>query len=237
MGPWLRLVLAVSLDGRLAPAEGGPAQLGGAGDRRRLEETLAWADVALLGAQTVRLHGTSCLIHAPDLLRRRRQRSQPPQPPVLVWSRSGRIPDALPFFAQPFERWLLIGAGEPHAASLAEASGFGRILPFVDWPATLAHLWGLGVRRVAVLGGAQLAGALARAGVLDELHLTFCPRLLGGKHLWLPSGAISDPLIRWTPVEHAALAGGDLLVRSVRQPARDRRPPSPTALAASPAGC
>ncbi|MFO0103658.1 MAG: riboflavin biosynthesis protein RibD, partial [Cyanobium sp.] len=32
--PWLRLVLAVSLDGRLAPPEGGAAQLGGKGDRR-----------------------------------------------------------------------------------------------------------------------------------------------------------------------------------------------------------
>ncbi len=235
-GPWLRLVLAVSLDGRLAPAEGGAAQLGGAGDRRRLEESLAWADVALLGAQTVRVHGTSCLIHAPDLLRRRRERSQPPQPPVLVWSRSGRFPSALPFFAQPFERWLLT-EGEPKAAPSAEASGFGRILPFVDWQATLAQLWGLGVRRVAVLGGAQLAGALAQAGLLDELHLTLCPRLLGGTHLWLPTNATSDPSIRWTPVEHAALAGGDQLVRYVRQPARDRRALATTALKTSPAGC
>ena len=46
--PSLRLVLAVSLDGRLAPPEGGAAQLGGRGDRRVLEEALAWADGCLV---------------------------------------------------------------------------------------------------------------------------------------------------------------------------------------------
>ena len=51
--PQLRLVLAVSLDGRLAPAEGGAAQLGGSGDRRVLEEALAWADGCLIGAETL----------------------------------------------------------------------------------------------------------------------------------------------------------------------------------------
>ena len=60
--PELRLVLAVSLDGRLAPAQGGAAQLGGPGDRRVLEEVLAWADGCLIGARTLRVHGTTCLI-------------------------------------------------------------------------------------------------------------------------------------------------------------------------------
>ena len=66
--PELRLVLAVSLDGRLAPAGGGPAQLGGTGDRRVLEEALAWADGCLIGAETLRLHGSTCIIHGADLL-------------------------------------------------------------------------------------------------------------------------------------------------------------------------
>ncbi|MFM8674853.1 MAG: riboflavin biosynthesis protein RibD, partial [Vulcanococcus sp.] len=46
--PLLKLVLAVSLDGRLAPPAGGAAQLGGRGDRRALEEALAWADGCLI---------------------------------------------------------------------------------------------------------------------------------------------------------------------------------------------
>ncbi|MGA0022394.1 MAG: riboflavin biosynthesis protein RibD, partial [Vulcanococcus sp.] len=47
--PELRLVLAVSLDGRLAPPAGGAAQIGGRGDREALEQALAWADACLIG--------------------------------------------------------------------------------------------------------------------------------------------------------------------------------------------
>lgn len=106
--PHLRLVLAVSLDGRLASPEGGAAQIGGRGDRRVLEEALAWSDGALLGAETLRRHGSTCLIHAPDLLERRIQRGLATQPLALVASRSGRLPAGLPFFSQPVERWLLL---------------------------------------------------------------------------------------------------------------------------------
>ncbi len=208
-------MLAVSLDGRLAPAEGGAAQLGGRGDRRRLEDALAWADAALVGAQTLRSHGTSCLIHAADLLRHRRQMGLPPQPPVLVWSRSGILPADLPFFRQPFERWLLMDAAQ--ISSSTEVKGFGKIVPFDAWPPVLARLGALGLRRIAVLGGGRLAAALVAAGALDELQLTLCPTLLGGEHLWLPLNALGDRAIRWRLVERAQLEGGDQLLRYERR--------------------
>ena len=208
--PRLRLVLAISLDGRLAPAEGGAAQLGGEADRRVLEEALTWADAVLVGAQTLRLHGSSCLIHAPDLLRQRRQMDLPLQPTVVVWSRSGLISPRLAFFQQPLERWLLLSAA---ATSLPSAgTGFHTILPFEDWPTALDRLGGLGVRRVAVLGGAQLAASLVAARALDELQLTLCPLLLGGRHGWLPPEAGGDPSIRWILKRHEPLKGGEQLM-------------------------
>ena len=208
-------MLAVSLDGRLAPAEGGPAQLGGEGDRRVLEEALTGADAVLVGAQTLRLHGSSCLIHAPDLLRQRRELGLPPQPPVVVWSRSGQFSPQLPFFQQPLERWLLRSATSPASASVI--TGFQRILPFEDWPATLARLGALGVRRMVVLGGGQLAAALVAARALDELQLTLCPMLLGGSHGWLPAHAVSDPSLHWALRRQEALGGGELLLLYERQ--------------------
>jgi len=213
--PRLRLVLAISLDGRLAPAEGGAAQLGGPGDRRRLEEALAWADVVLMGAQTLRVHGCTCLIHAEDLLENRRRLGLPPQPPVVVWSRRGQISADLPFFRQPLERWLL-AADEPANHPPAGAKGFLHILPFEDWPRALARLEALGVERVAVLGGAQLAAALVAARLLDELQLTVCPTLLGGPNLWLPADAWSDPSMRWALMEYQQLEGGEQLLHYVR---------------------
>jgi 5-amino-6-(5-phosphoribosylamino)uracil reductase len=214
-------VLAVSLDGRLAPADGGAAPLGGSGDRRVLEEALAWADAALVGAATLRLHGSTCLIHEPDLLDGRRREGRPPQPTAITVSRSGRLPQALPFFRQPLERWLIQSPPVPPGPAPA---GFHRRLPLADWRQALAGLGDLGQRRLVVLGGARLAATLAAEDLLDELQLTLCPRLLGGPHLWMPAGA---PCARggsggWRLEETRPLAGEELLLRW-RRPAPPRQ--------------
>ncbi len=205
-------MLAVSLDGRLAPADGGAAQLGGAGDRQVLEEALAWADAALVGAETLRRHGSTCLIHRPALVEARRRQGRSPQPIAIAVSRSGRLPAALPFFRQPLQRWLLQASALPPAAP---AAGFERHVPLESWGQALEALGGLGQRRLVVLGGAQLAASLAAEDLLDELQLTVCPRLLGGAHGWLPADTRVAPEARagWRLVEHRALPGDELLLR------------------------
>ena len=96
-------MLAVSLDGRLAPPSGGAAQLGGSADRRLLEEALAWSDAALIGAGTLRAHHSSCVIRDCDLLNQRQVQGRSPQPAALVVSREAGFPLEWPFFQQPFE--------------------------------------------------------------------------------------------------------------------------------------
>jgi len=210
--PELRLVLAVSLDGRLAPADGGAAQLGGAGDRQVLEEALAWADAALVGAETLRRHGSTCLIHRPPLVESRRRQDRSAQPIAIAVSRSGRMPADLPFFRQPLARWLLQVPPLPPAAP---AEGFDRHLPLENWCQALGALGGLGLRRLVVLGGAQLAASLAAENLLDELQLTVCPRLLGGAHGWLPAESLvaTEARVGWRLEEHRALPGDELLLR------------------------
>ena len=107
----MRLVLAISLDGRLAPPAGGAAQLGGEGDRRALEHALAWGDACLIGAGTLRAHQCTCLIRSPQLLERRRNEGRAEQPAAVVVSRSPNFSSAWRFFDQPLQRWLL--APEP----------------------------------------------------------------------------------------------------------------------------
>jgi 5-amino-6-(5-phosphoribosylamino)uracil reductase len=204
----IRLVLAVSLDGRLAPPQGGPARFGAAGDRRALEEALAWADGCLLGAGSLRAHRSSCLIHGADLLAERAAAGRCPQPPVLLVSRHCP-PPALephwPFWRQPFARWLL----SPAAA--AAVPGFDRVLTLPPWPQLAPGLAAEGLQRLVLLGGAHLAGAMLAAAVVDELQLTICPLLLGGPHTWLPP-QLTDVPGHWEPVDQRSLGGGELLL-------------------------
>lgn len=219
--PQLRLVLAVSLDGRLAPTEGGAAQLGGAGDRRVLEESLAWADGCLIGAETLRLHGTTCLIRAPDLLEQRHRAGCPPQPAALVVSRSGQIPGQLPFFQQPIDRWLLAPAsaaplpGQASGQSQGQAPGFQRHLPLEPWPCLLSRLAAEGLKRLLVLGGARLAASLLREALIDELQLTLCPQVLGGPHSWVPLQEACAGS-HWRLQEMRPLDGDELMLRYAR---------------------
>jgi 5-amino-6-(5-phosphoribosylamino)uracil reductase len=202
-----RLVLAISLDGRLAPAGGGPAQLGGSGDRRALEQALAWADGCLIGASTLRQHGSTCLIRDGDLLDQRLSQGRPPQPTAIVVSRSGGFAAELPFFAQPIARWLLLAESGPGAP------GFERQLPLPSWGQALEHLAGEGLQRLVVLGGAQLAASLLTANCIDALQLTLCPLLLGGEHTWLPATALlPEGLAGWRLEQHQDLGGDELLL-------------------------
>ncbi|MBC1262163.1 riboflavin biosynthesis protein RibD [Synechococcus sp. BSF8S] len=203
--PRLRLVLAVSLDGRLAPAKGGAAKLGGAGDRASLEEALAWADGCLVGAATLRLHRRTCLIHCPELLERRRLEQRPPQPLALVVSRGRGLEPGLPFFSQPLERWLL-SPGQLQ-------QGFDAHVPLGDWRDCLAELAARGLHRLVVLGGTGLASALLAEGLVQELQLTVCPLLLGGSHGWVSPLAPDLSGRSWELLEHRPLGGGELLLR------------------------
>ena len=205
----LRLVLAVSLDGRLAPPQGGAAQLGGAGDRQVLEEALAWADGCLIGAETLRCHGSTCLIREPHLLAERATSGRPQQPVAVVVSRSNDISPDLHFWQQPLQRWLLT----PKRSPLAPA--FDRRLDLESWGVALAALADLGMERLVVLGGAGLAASLLAEGLIDELQLTLCPQLLGGPHAWLPLGAAIQ-FGDWVLQEHRRLKGEELLLRYCR---------------------
>ena len=204
-------MLAVSLDERLAPPQGGAAQLGGPGDRRVLEEALAWADACLIGAGTLRAHRCTALIRDQDLLEQRLNADRPAQPAVVVVSRGHAFPMEWRFFQQPLERWLL----SPGAA----ARGFDRWIPLgPSWDERLLTLSSLGVQHLVLLGGSRLAADLLREDAIDELQLTLVPSLLGGVHSWLPQDAQGLPGILGSPCswrldEVRSLPGDELLTR------------------------
>ena len=213
--PWVRLVLAVSLDGRLAPPEGGPAQLGGDGDRRALEEALEWADACLIGAGTLRAHESTCLIRDPQLRQKRLEQGRSTQPVVVVVSRQAEFHWSWRFFEQPVQRWLL----SPKPSS----QGFERWVPLgKTWRENLDELASLDVQRIVLLGGAGLIADMLQFDVVDELQLTLVPSLLGGEFTWVSgsNGLLPTALAQpggWTLLGSEMLGGDELLVRYARR--------------------
>ena len=219
----LRLVLAISLDGRLAPPGGGAAQLGGRGDRHVLERALAWADAALIGAGTLRAHHCTCLLHDRHLLAERLAEGRSGQPIAVVVSGQPQpdFPMVWPFFQQPLERWLLRPEDSTDPTRLDKGFDHVQVL-HPDWFTTMASLAAHGMKRIVLLGGARLTAALLQADVVDELQLTLTPRVLGGPHGWVPWDGFTLPqhlseANAWVLQESLALEGDELLVRYRRR--------------------
>ncbi len=220
--PWVRLVLAISLDGRIAFSYGGASFLGGDLDRRLLEESLAWSDGALIGAGTLRVHRSTCLIKDSDLVEQRLLARRPRQPVTLVVTRRGIDSSNWPFFKQPIPRWLLSPPSlNDHEKGLLE--GYERQLFLKsNWSETIKQLNEEGLSKLVVLGGAKLATSLIQEDVIDELQLTLSSRLLGGNYSWISTHRdvpLPDCLSQaeaWILEEVQPLDRSELLIRYIR---------------------
>ena len=148
----------------------------------------------------LRAYGTILPISSAEVITARQDRQQPPQPIYIVCSHSGRIDPTLRFFRQPVPRWLLTTeAGGSIWQKEHHAERFEKILTVpehedsLDWAIALPMLYQQGIRRLVLAGGGQLVASLLARGVIDELWLTLCPLLLGGKDAPTPVDGIGLP--------------------------------------------
>ncbi|WP_088243418.1 RibD family protein [Calothrix rhizosoleniae] len=191
--PHTTVVLAMSADGKIADFMRSPARFGSQTDKMHLQQRIAAADAVLFGAGTLRAYNTTLTISNPKLLQQREQRGQPLQPIHIVVSKSAQIDPESRFFSQPVPRWLLtssMGADVWKQCQVIDNSSqitFDKILVLetrmgkIDIAAALTHLATLGIAHLAVLGGGILVGEMMELDLIDELWLTICPLILGGK--------------------------------------------------------
>ncbi|BAY83190.1 bifunctional deaminase-reductase-like protein [Calothrix parasitica NIES-267] len=183
--PQTTVILAMSADGKIADVTRSPARFGSINDKAHLEKEIATKDGVLFGAGTLRAYGTTLTVSHPDLLQHRQCNGKPPQPVHIVISHSGNLNPELRFFQQPVERWLVsTAAGAKFWQARPE---FKRILVFetptgkVDVRAALQNLTTLGIAHLGVLGGGKLVANFIELNLIDEIWLTICPLILGGK--------------------------------------------------------
>lgn len=197
--PHTTVVLAMSVDGKIADFRRSPARFGSRVDKAHLEKQIAAADAVLFGAGTLAAYGTTLTVTDPTLIKLRAQGGKPPQPVHIVTTHSANLNPEIKFFKQPVRRWLLTTT--QGAFSWKGRSEFQEILVFetptreIDIPAALKHLATLHITRLVVLGGGELVASLLGLDLIDELWLTVCPLILGGNTAPTPvegKGFLSD---------------------------------------------
>ncbi|MDG2990270.1 RibD family protein [Candidatus Synechococcus calcipolaris G9] len=182
--PHITVILATSLDGKLASHAEPDQRIGSPRDWHHLEHLVAQTDGILFGANTLRLGGTAMRVVDRALIQARRQRKLPDQPQQIVCSASGNIDPELPFFSQPVRRTLL--TTPQGQASWKNKPGFEQIWAMttpeggIDWPGVLQKMADQGIHSLGVLGGGILVTSLFEQGLVDKFWLTLCPLILGG---------------------------------------------------------
>ena len=210
--PWVRLKAAVSLDGRMALADGRSQWITGPAAREDGHRWRRRAGAVLTGVGTV---------VADDPRLDVRLVPTQVQPMRVVLDPRARTPAAARVL-QPPGRVILACAEDAGGASGWPAGVETLRLPRdehgLSLPALLEALAGLHVNELHLEGGPRTNGAWLRQGLVDELLLYVAPRLIGpGRPLAeLPPLARLDDATAWQPVEPPRIVGHDLCWRLSR---------------------
>jgi len=153
--PWVVAKLAVSLDGRIAPAPGQDRVLSGPQSLRFAHRLRLESDAIVVGAGTVRADNPALTIRYVPVPKQKKQ------PWRVILTRSGDIP--------------------ANARVLTDEHRHRtQIVHNCTWLDLLRKLSQGGVQSVLIEGGGKTVASALEAGVVDELHLIVCPVVLGG---------------------------------------------------------
>lgn len=150
--PWVRLKLAMTLDGAIADRTGGSRWITGAATRERVQAWRLRADAVMVGAGTVRADHPSLQPHLPEAPAKRR---------ILV------------------DRGRPIAAEDRDAMTWVATEDLGY--DGSDLKGMLREVASRGVNEVLCEGGGRLAASLLEAGLVDELALFYAPKVLGDR--------------------------------------------------------
>lgn len=206
--PFVRLKLALSIDGALADSSRKAGWLTGPEARKEVHRLRAGADAVAVGIGTVL---------ADDPLLTVRAFSAPRIPPIrVVFDSSARLPLSSKLVQSAREVPLLVvcWAPDPSHASALEHAGV-ELLHAATLPHALRALRARGVHSLLVEGGATLASSLVQEALVDRLIIFRAPLILGGGALSgfaaAPAATI-DEAPRWRVLNAARLGDDEMTI-------------------------
>ncbi|MCC4260934.1 bifunctional diaminohydroxyphosphoribosylaminopyrimidine deaminase/5-amino-6-(5-phosphoribosylamino)uracil reductase RibD [Pseudomonas aestusnigri] len=195
--PWVRVKLAMSLDGRTAMASGESKWITGPAARADVQRLRARSGAVVSGADSVLLDDSALTVRAAELGLPAAER----QPLRVLIDSLRRVPLDQRFFRETGPTLVISTSAEQAADDYRAAGSELLAVPGadgkVDLHAVLQTLAERGCNEVLVEAGAGLSGAFWRAGLVDELIVYMAPRLLGSQArplMQLPFESMSEAM-------------------------------------------
>jgi riboflavin-specific deaminase-like protein len=185
--PFVFLNAAMTADGKLAPATRHFEPFAGPRDHEHLLELRATADAVMAGARTVDLDRVNMGPGPAKFRRLRVKRGLAEYNLRIIVSGSGTIDPNAEIFWHRFSPIVILTSERIPKKKLRELRSLANEVKVtgvteIDFEKAFRWLrkkWN--VERLLCEGGGELNGALFRAGLVDELHLTIAPVIFGGR--------------------------------------------------------
>lgn len=186
--PFVFLNVATTADGKLAPAHRRFVPFSSRRDQVLLHELRTRADAVMAGARTV---DSVAVTMGPGAKRYRDQRIQNGLAEYnlrVIVSGEGTINPRAEIFRHTFSPIIVLTTGRARLSQRRRLQALGAVVHTcgeraIDFSSALRWLrreWN--VQRLLCEGGGEINAALLRAGLVDEIYLTLCPKIFGGRN-------------------------------------------------------
>lgn len=183
--PWIQLKLGASLDGRTAMANGESQWITSPAARRDVQRLRAQSHAILTSSATVLADDPALTVRWDELgadTQARYSEADLRQPVRIVVDSQNRVSPEQRLVQQPGETWF----ARTRADDRQWPDGVRQILVpehngHLDLVSLMMLLGREQINSIWVEAGAQMAGALLQAGLVDELIVYLAPKLLGSE--------------------------------------------------------
>ena len=184
--PFVLVNMAITADGKIATANRAVHSFSSGRDLEHLYELRATADAVMCGARTVEISQTILGTGGDRFRKQRLKRGLAEYNLRVIASGSGSINSRAAIFRKHFSPIIILTTARASKTKLRRLRAIADEVRVcgkreINFGAALRWLrakWG--VRRMLCEGGGELNDALFRTGLVDELHLTICPKIFGG---------------------------------------------------------
>jgi len=185
--PFVFVNFAMTADGKITSANRKIEAFSSARDREHMLELRSSADAVMAGARTVDLNPVTMGPGGPKRRRQRVRQGYAEYNLRIVVSGSGTVDPNAKLFQKRFSPIIVLTterAGPVRVAQLRRVADEVKVcgateINFLEALRWLRAKWN--VRRLLCEGGGELNAALLQAGLVNELHLTICPKIFGGR--------------------------------------------------------